>query len=77
LTNLSENSKNTVQFIQTNLCRRVSGHARFALRNYILRLVKAGNNGNTSLFLVGDTDQAIYASLGGVAKEHRMISKPS
>lgn len=25
-------------------------------------------NGNTQLFLVGDTDQAIYASLGGVAK---------
>lgn len=30
-------------------------------------IVKAGN-GNTSLFLVGDKDQAIYASLGGVAK---------
>ncbi len=30
-------------------------------------IIKAGN-GNTSLFLVGDTDQAIYASLGGVAK---------
>jgi DNA helicase-2/ATP-dependent DNA helicase PcrA len=33
----------------------------------ISTIVKAGN-GNTSLFLVGDTDQAIYASLGGVAK---------
>ncbi|MCO5238912.1 MAG: ATP-dependent helicase [Chitinophagaceae bacterium] len=30
-------------------------------------IVKAGK-GKTSLFLVGDTDQAIYASLGGVAK---------
>lgn len=30
-------------------------------------IIKAGK-GNTSLFLVGDTDQAIYASLGGVAK---------
>jgi superfamily I DNA/RNA helicase len=30
-------------------------------------IIKAGN-GKTSLFLVGDTDQAIYASLGGVAK---------
>jgi DNA helicase-2/ATP-dependent DNA helicase PcrA len=34
----------------------------------ISTIVKA-NNGNTSLFLVGDTDQAIYASLGGVAKD--------
>ena len=33
----------------------------------ISSIIKAGN-GNTSLFLVGDTDQAIYASLGGVAK---------
>ena len=33
----------------------------------ISAIVKAGN-GNTSLFLVGDTDQAIYASLGGIAK---------
>lgn len=30
-------------------------------------IVKAGN-GRTNLFMVGDTDQAIYASLGGVAK---------
>lgn len=30
-------------------------------------IIKAGG-GNTSLFLVGDTDQAIYVSLGGVAK---------
>lgn len=30
-------------------------------------IIKAGY-GNISLFLVGDTDQAIYASLGGVAK---------
>jgi len=30
-------------------------------------IVKAGK-GNTALFLVGDTDQAIYASLGGIAK---------
>lgn len=35
-------------------------------------LVKAGN-GKTSLFLVGDTDQAIYASLGGVAKNMEEI----
>jgi DNA helicase II / ATP-dependent DNA helicase PcrA len=33
----------------------------------ICAVIKTGN-GNTSLFLVGDTDQAIYASLGGVAK---------
>lgn len=33
----------------------------------ICSIIKAGN-GNTSLFLVGDTDQAIYTSLGGVAK---------
>lgn len=33
----------------------------------ISNIVNAGN-GNTSLFLVGDTDQAIYSSLGGVAK---------
>jgi superfamily I DNA/RNA helicase len=35
-------------------------------------IVKAGQ-GNTSLFLVGDTDQAIYASLGGVAKTLKEI----
>ncbi|MDP1710002.1 MAG: ATP-dependent helicase [bacterium] len=33
----------------------------------ISEIVKAGD-GKTSLFLVGDIDQAIYASLGGVAK---------
>ncbi|MBI5590746.1 MAG: ATP-dependent helicase [Deltaproteobacteria bacterium] len=33
----------------------------------ISEIIKAGN-GKTSLFLVGDIDQAIYASLGGVAK---------
>ncbi len=33
----------------------------------ISTIIKSGN-GSTSLFLVGDTDQAIYASLGGVAK---------
>jgi len=33
----------------------------------ISTIINAGK-GNTSLFLVGDTDQAIYASLGGVAK---------
>lgn len=33
----------------------------------ISSIIKAGK-GNTSLFLVGDTDQAIYASLGGIAK---------
>ncbi|MFC0343002.1 ATP-dependent helicase [Epilithonimonas hispanica] len=33
----------------------------------ISSIIKAGK-GNISLFLVGDTDQAIYASLGGVAK---------
>lgn len=38
----------------------------------ICTIIKAGN-GNTSLFLVGDTDQAIYASLGGVAKSMEEI----
>jgi uvrD/REP helicase len=33
----------------------------------ISTIIKSGK-GNTSLFLVGDIDQAIYASLGGVAK---------
>ena len=33
----------------------------------ISTIIKSGK-GNTSLFLVGDTDQAIYTSLGGVAK---------
>ncbi len=33
----------------------------------ISSIVKAGN-GATSIFLVGDVDQAIYQSLGGVAK---------
>jgi len=35
-------------------------------------IIKAGN-GKTSLFFVGDTDQAIYASLGGVAKSLQEI----
>lgn len=38
----------------------------------ICTIIKAGN-GKTSLFLVGDTDQAIYASLGGVAKSMEEI----
>jgi superfamily I DNA/RNA helicase len=37
------------------------------LYGIICLIVKSGK-GNTSLFLVGDIDQAIYASLGGVAK---------
>lgn len=36
-------------------------------------IIKAGQ-GKTSLFLVGDADQAIYASLGGVAKSIQEIS---
>lgn len=38
----------------------------------ISTIVKAGN-GETSAFFVGDTDQAIYASLGGVAKNIEQI----
>lgn len=38
----------------------------------ICTIIQTGN-GNTSLFLVGDTDQAIYASLGGVAKSIKEI----
>lgn len=38
----------------------------------ITTIIKVGN-GKTSLFLVGDTDQAIYASLGGVAKNFEEI----
>lgn len=38
----------------------------------ITTIIKAGN-GNASLFLVGDTDQAIYTSLGGIAKNIREI----
>lgn len=34
----------------------------------IISLIIKSGKGNSSLFLVGDTDQAIYASLGGVAK---------
>lgn len=34
----------------------------------ILLIVKTGN-GTSSVFMVGDTDQAIYGSLGGVAKD--------
>ncbi|WP_264536679.1 UvrD-helicase domain-containing protein [Flavobacterium sp. N1736] len=34
----------------------------------ICSIINAGD-GSTSLFLVGDTDQAIYTSLGGVAKD--------
>jgi DNA helicase II / ATP-dependent DNA helicase PcrA len=36
-------------------------------------IIKAGK-GKVSLFLVGDTDQAIYASLGGIAKNISEIS---
>lgn len=38
----------------------------------ISTIVKTGN-GETSAFFVGDTDQAIYASLGGVAKNIEQI----
>jgi superfamily I DNA/RNA helicase len=34
----------------------------------IISLIIKTGNGKTSLFMVGDTDQAIYRSLGGVAK---------
>lgn len=34
----------------------------------IISLIIIAGKGNTSLFLVGDTDQAIYTSLGGIAK---------
>lgn len=34
----------------------------------IICSISKAENGKTKLFLVGDTDQAIYASLGGVAK---------
>lgn len=34
----------------------------------IISLIIKSGKGETALFLVGDTDQAIYASLGGVAK---------
>ncbi|MEI6048822.1 MAG: ATP-dependent helicase [Bacteroidota bacterium] len=39
----------------------------------ISMIIKAGQ-GKTSLFLVGDADQAIYSSLGGVAKSIQEIS---
>lgn len=38
----------------------------------ISTIIKTGK-GNTSLFLVGDTDQAIYESLGGIAKSMNEI----
>jgi superfamily I DNA/RNA helicase len=34
----------------------------------IISLIVVAGEGKTSLFLVGDSDQAIYASLGGIAK---------
>ena len=40
----------------------------------IISLIITGGQGNSSLFLVGDTDQAIYESLGGVAKNIDEIS---
>lgn len=40
----------------------------------ISRIVCAGN-GNTNVFIVGDTDQAIYTSLGGVPKNLEEIKK--
>lgn len=39
----------------------------------IISIIINAGNGSTSFFLVGDTDQAIYASLGGVAKSMEEI----
>lgn len=39
----------------------------------IISLIVVAGKGKTSLFMVGDTDQAIYASLGGVAKNIQEI----
>ncbi len=41
----------------------------------IISLIIKSGKGETSLFLVGDTDQAIYASLGGVAKSFDEIKR--
>jgi superfamily I DNA/RNA helicase len=40
----------------------------------IITMIINVSEGNTSLFLVGDTDQAIYSSLGGIAKNIKEIS---
>src|SRR5690606_38082251 len=45
------------------------------LQYAIISLIVNAGAGSTSIFLVGDTDQAIYTSLGGVAKDLQQIKE--
>ncbi len=45
------------------------------LQYSILAKIMKGASGNCKMFFVGDSDQAIYGSLGGVAKEIKEINK--
>lgn len=59
--------QNTLANIFVLICVDEYQDTQDLLYAIISEIIKAGN-GKTSLFLVGDIDQAIYASLGGVAK---------
>ncbi|MDD2661727.1 MAG: ATP-dependent helicase [Methylococcales bacterium] len=61
------NIQNTLANIFELICVDEYQDTQDLLYAIISEIIIAGN-GKTSLFLVGDIDQAIYASLGGVAK---------
>lgn len=66
---LAQNSKiqNTLSALFSLICVDEYQDTQDLLYAIISLIIKAGN-GKTSLFMVGDVDQAIYTSLGGVAK---------
>lgn len=45
------------------------------LQYAIFAKIMKAQNGSCKMFMVGDADQAIYGSLGGVAKSHREIER--
>lgn len=45
------------------------------LQYSIFAKIMKAQNGSCKMFMVGDADQAIYGSLGGVAKSHREIER--
>ncbi|MGX1024969.1 UvrD-helicase domain-containing protein [Psychroflexus sp. MBR-150] len=65
---ISETLKNLFQFICVDEYQDTQ-----QLQYAILAEIMKGASGNCNMFIVGDADQAIYGSLGGVAKLHSEI----
>lgn len=65
---ISETLKNLFHFICVDEYQDTQ-----QLQYAILAKIMKGKTGNCKMFIVGDADQAIYGSLGGVAKTHEEI----